>query len=366
MKITKKANGDYTIRLRIKVNGEWKEKRLTDSDKDNLIYRASKLKKETKLEDFSTKKWKMGEFYELFMSTYKDNKVSRSTEILYELAYEQFIDFFGDILLDSIDAVKYQRFINYLGEDYALATVDTRHRKIRAIYNKAVELGYARKNPTKGAVMSGEDVSKNKKMFMETDKVELLVQELQKKNSTSRGVILLAIRTGMRFEEIIALTNKDINFKNQTIEVTKAWDYKFTNNFIDTKTKKSRTIFMDTLTSKMVKEYTKWHSANVDNSNNTLDLLFNRTGTRRPISNNGVNKELKKLCKLIESDELTLHKLRHTHTGLCVEAGMDIIYVADRLGHEDINTTLKYYSHLSESLKNNNKSKLDSFFAAKS
>lgn len=28
------------------------------------------------------------------MSTYKDNKVSRSTEILYELAYEQFIDFF--------------------------------------------------------------------------------------------------------------------------------------------------------------------------------------------------------------------------------------------------------------------------------
>ncbi|AQY50135.1 hypothetical protein UE46_03190 [Listeria weihenstephanensis] len=84
------------------------------------------------------------------MSTYKDNKVSRSTEILYELAYEQFIDFFGDILLDSIDAVKYQRFINYLGEDYALATVDTRHREIRAIYNKAVELGYARKKTRKG------------------------------------------------------------------------------------------------------------------------------------------------------------------------------------------------------------------------
>lgn len=89
--------------------------------------------------------------------------------------------FFGDILLDSIDAVKYQRFINYLGEDYALATVDTRHREIRAIYNKAVELGYARKKNTKGTVMSGEDVAKNKKKFMETDKVELLVQELQKK-----------------------------------------------------------------------------------------------------------------------------------------------------------------------------------------
>lgn len=155
----------------------------------------------------------------------------------------------------------------------------------------------------------------------------------------------------MRFEEIIALTNTDINFKNQTIAVTKAWDYKFTHNFIDTKTKKSRTIFMDTLTSKMVKEYIMWHSENVDNSNNTFGLLFNRTGTHRPISNTGVNKELKKLCKIIESDELTLHKLRHTHTGLCVEAGMDIIYVADRLGHEDINTTLKYYSHLSESLK---------------
>ncbi|AQY50136.1 hypothetical protein [Paenilisteria weihenstephanensis] len=59
MKITKKTNGDYTIRLRIKVNGEWKEKRLTDSDKDNLIYRASKLKKKRNKKIFQQRNGKL-------------------------------------------------------------------------------------------------------------------------------------------------------------------------------------------------------------------------------------------------------------------------------------------------------------------
>nr|WP_244169938.1 MULTISPECIES: tyrosine-type recombinase/integrase [Listeria] len=82
----------------------------------------------------------------------------------------------------------------------------------------------------------------------------------------------------------------------------------------------------------------------------------------KPIDNASCNKALKKICHKIKSENVTLHKLRHTHTGLCVEAGMDIIYVADRLGHDDINTTLKYYSHLSDSIRSNNHAKVDQFF----
>ncbi|MEN2666797.1 phage integrase SAM-like domain-containing protein [Listeria aquatica] len=144
MKITQLKNGKYTTRLRIKVGNEWKEKRLTDPDKNNLMYRASKIMKQSQSGDFSLKRWKLKEFYELFITTFKEGKYSQTTIDLYDLAYGQLIRYFGDFYLDSIDTIKYQNFINKPGADgYARATVSTRHRKIRAMFNKAVELSYS-------------------------------------------------------------------------------------------------------------------------------------------------------------------------------------------------------------------------------
>ncbi|MGG2842476.1 phage integrase SAM-like domain-containing protein, partial [Listeria monocytogenes] len=163
MKIKKLKNGKYAVRLRIKVDGEWKEKRLTDTSETNLMYKASKLLKQAEHDSSSLKEWKFKEFYELFMKTFKDGKSSQSTINLYDLAYNQFVDYFDEkIKLNSIDAVQYQQFINHLSVDYAISTVDTRHRKIRAIFNKAVHLGYMKKNPAIGAHISGHDVAKTK------------------------------------------------------------------------------------------------------------------------------------------------------------------------------------------------------------
>lgn len=367
MKIKKLKNGKYAVRLRIKVDGEWKEKRLTDTSETNLMYKASKLLKQAEHDSSSLKEWKFKEFYELFMKTFKDGKSSQSTINLYDLAYNQFVDYFDEkIKLNSIDAVQYQQFINHLSVDYAISTVDTRHRKIRAIFNKAVHLGYMKKNPAIGAHISGHDVAKTKAQYLETDKVHLLLEELAKLHSISRAVIFLAVQTGMRFEEIIALTKKDINFTKRSISVNKAWDYKYTNTFTDTKTKKSRVIYIDNSTVQYLQSYLTWHTDYMKEHDiqNPLMLLF-ITYHNKPIDNASCNKALKKICNTINSEPVTLHKLRHTHTGLCVEAGMDIIYVADRLGHDDINTTLKYYSHLSSNLRQQNQSKVDAFFTLK-
>ncbi|EAE5374224.1 site-specific integrase, partial [Listeria monocytogenes] len=131
MKIKKLTNGKYAVRLRIKVDGEWKEKRLTDTSETNLMYKASKLLKQVQHDSSSLKEWNFKDFYTLFMKTFKDGKSSQSTINLYDLAYNQFVDYFDEkIKLNSIDAVQYQQFINHLSVDYAISTVDTRHRKI--------------------------------------------------------------------------------------------------------------------------------------------------------------------------------------------------------------------------------------------
>lgn len=43
---------------------------------------------------------------------------------------------------------------------------------------------------------------------------------------------------------------------------------------------------------------------------------------------------------------IRIHDLRHSHASLLVELGFQPLAIADRLGHEKIETTLNTYSHL--------------------
>lgn len=43
---------------------------------------------------------------------------------------------------------------------------------------------------------------------------------------------------------------------------------------------------------------------------------------------------------------IRIHDLRHSHASLLVELGFTPLEIAERLGHEKIETTLNTYSHL--------------------
>ena len=43
---------------------------------------------------------------------------------------------------------------------------------------------------------------------------------------------------------------------------------------------------------------------------------------------------------------IRLHDLRHSHASLLVEMGFQPLAIAERLGHEKVETTLNTYSHL--------------------
>ena len=43
---------------------------------------------------------------------------------------------------------------------------------------------------------------------------------------------------------------------------------------------------------------------------------------------------------------IRVHDLRHSHASLLIEMGVTPLLIAERLGHEKIETTLDTYSHL--------------------
>ena len=44
--------------------------------------------------------------------------------------------------------------------------------------------------------------------------------------------------------------------------------------------------------------------------------------------------------------KIRLHDLRHSHASLLIDLGFSPLAIADRLGHEKVETTLNTYSHL--------------------
>ena len=74
------------------------------------------------------------------------------------------------------------------------------------------------------------------------------------------------------------------------------------------------------------------------------DLVFT-TGRGTPPSRVRLVEPFQKLSAKAEVSEIRFHDLRHTAASLWIASGMDVATVSARLGHSDINTTLRIYAH---------------------
>ena len=66
-----------------------------------------------------------------------------------------------------------------------------------------------------------------------------------------------------------------------------------------------------------------------------------------PYTKHLLNHEMLRGCKKSGVKKIRVHDLRHSHASLLIEMGCQPLLIADRLGHEKIQTTLNTYSHLS-------------------
>lgn len=70
------------------------------------------------------------------------------------------------------------------------------------------------------------------------------------------------------------------------------------------------------------------------------------------ITKNMIAKTMSKYCKVSGIKKIRIHDLRHSHASLLIHLGFTPTLIADRLGHEKIETTLNTYGHLYPSKQN--------------
>lgn len=72
------------------------------------------------------------------------------------------------------------------------------------------------------------------------------------------------------------------------------------------------------------------------------------------------HRALTKACVATGVERIRIHDIRHSHATLLINMGTPVKLVSERLGHENIETTLRTYSHLYKEKEEEVTEKLDS------
>ena len=179
------------------------------------------------------------------------------------------------------------------------------------------------------------------------DQVQPLLTALA--GSEFHAPAVLAIYTGARRGELLALRWVDIDFDQATMRISRALEEVGTR--ITQAAQDARRCPQGLLPAVAVE-------ALRDHRRQTLEtrialgmgktpadaLVFPDPLTGEPQSPSAFTKRWMRVSKRVASG-VRWHSLRHLHASLLVHAGVDLATVAARLGHAQIDTTLRTYTH---------------------
>lgn len=218
--------------------------------------------------------------------------------------------------------------------NYSNTYLKTINNQMSAILNFAVNNDYIPANPMHKCGSMGKKHA-NGINFWTLDEFRLFFEAIRNK-PVSEVIFNLMFYSGMREGELLALTLNDFDFEKNIVSINKSYVRFNGQDLIQTpKTPKSkREITLPEQTMQLIKSYAKTlRKYNPDNR------LF--TCTKGYLS-----REMKRGCLASGVKKIRIHDIRHSHASLLIELGFQPILVSERLGHENIETTLQTYSHL--------------------
>ncbi|HIV17102.1 MAG TPA: site-specific integrase, partial [Candidatus Alectryocaccobium stercorigallinarum] len=142
--------------------------------------------------------------------------------------------------------------------------------------------------------------------------------------------------TGMRIGELLALTVGDIDLEKKTVSITKTLHRTKKKDIITPpKTDRAnRTVTLPLFLCDILKTHiSRIYAPEKD----TLVFLHSKSSYLYKIKHHAVTAGIK---------PIRIHDLRHSHASLLIELGFSALLVSERLGHENVSTTLNIYAHL--------------------
>lgn len=245
------------------------------------------------------------------------------------------LPYFKNLSMNSIKPADIRKWENQLlSQGYSLTYIKTIYNQLNAIFNYAVRYHDLKGNPCAKAGSIGKNKADEMK-FWTKEQFNQFIEGVMDKH-ISYVIFMVLYWTGIRIGELLALTPADIDVENKTISITKSYQRIGKRDVITPpKTPKSNRVI----------SIPEFLAADLQDYMNSLydvgkkDRLF-------PITKYYIKNEIARGCKKTGVPIIRAHDLRHSHCSLLIELKFQPLEIAERLGHERVETTLNTYSHL--------------------
>jgi len=288
------------------------------------------------------------------------NSRSKSYYISVNISFDHLADFLSNqFSINSIQAKDIENFLIHIQKKVKKG-YRVYYRTLKAAFNKAVEWGYVNVNHfQKVKLPKKQQVNP---AFMNCDQLTLICEKIE--SGVVKDIAIFGFYTGMRLNEIINLTWRNVDLSAKVITVG---DDKFT-----TKGRNQRYIPISDEAfeilrrienekqkgNQKVRLITLAGNASTTHSNKNGFVFCKKDGSK--YCGNYVSRKFKNACIAAEMNEtIHFHSLRHSFASNLVQKGVPLYTIKELLGHSSISTT-EIYSHLNMDSLREAVKKLDS------
>ena len=266
------------------------------------------------------------------------------------LTHKRILPFLGRYKLINLrpDIIQ-NRYNQMIEEGYGLRTIQITHSVLHRALVQAVKLGLIFRNPDDAT--SPPKPQKAEMQFYDKEQVQQFLIHTKLSKDRYYPLYHLAISTGMRQGELLALKWSDLDMDQRTLKVQRQFTRAKNGGFELTQPKTQagrRTIALGFNTLEMLKEHQRDQfqvKLDVGDKWKDLDFIFTtKLGT--PFDKYSLLKSFKKASREAGLPVIRFHDLRHTAATLQLNNGVPVILVSNRLGHSKPSVTLDVYGHL--------------------
>ena len=197
--------------------------------------------------------------------------------------------------------------------------------------------------------------------YLEPNEITMLLKYMQEQNMWHwYYVTKFLVLTGLRFGELAALKDMDVNLSTLNIHIDKTYD---SINMIVTTPKTDhsiRDIHIQPELQILVKQIRLWRKEVMSEHKISTTLFLPDICTGSFVSYAAYDNYLKDKSRSVLNHQISPHKLRHTHASLLAANGMTPEQIARRLGHSRSDVTKEIYIHVTKQVIESDKKAIDS------
>jgi len=279
---------------------------------------------------------KLESFVEVYFKDKEGRLKLRTVDTKRKLIEQKIIPYFAEKTLDEItplDLMKWQN--DLLNKGFKPTYLRMIQNQMTALFNHAERFYGLKNNPCKKIDKMGKPNAKELN-FWTKEEFDIFIDSFSDDEKVYKLIYELLFWLGCRIGEVMALTFSDIDYEKSTVTINKTLFRRGKEILITTpKTESSvREVTIPEFLVDEIKQYAE--SIYKPEKDNRLFELTDRA----------VQKKIKSKANKCHLKPIRVHDLRHSHVAFLIEKGVQPLVIAQRVGHDSVNTTMNIYGHL--------------------